>query len=158
MPINPNRDYEYSIGQCIRNILLEDTYFIQEFTNTRTNEFTIDDESLVLNIQGFYPKIAVYFDNEVEYTNQFNAFIKPTILIDVAVQHAKKKDAQKLSFMYLKDIKYTLEKIANLRSTINGELIQVAFSQVRRIEPTYFATSKSIWTYISTMEIEVQAA
>lgn len=158
MPINPRRDYEYNIAQCIRNILLDDPYFIQEFTNTRTNEFTIDDESLVLNIQGFYPKIAVYFDNEVEYTNQFNAFIKPTILIDVAIQDAKKKDAKKLSFMYLKDIKYTLEKTANLRSVINGELVQVAFSQIKRIEPTYFATQKSIWTYISTMELEIQAS
>lgn len=158
MPINPRRDYEYNIAQCIRNILLDDPYFIQEFTNTRTNEFTIDDESLVLNIQGFYPKIAVYFDNEVEYTNQFNAFIKPTILIDVAIQDAKKKDAKKLSFMYLKDIKYTLEKTANLRSVINGELVQVTFSQIKRIEPTYFATQKSIWTYISTMELEIQAS
>ena len=158
MPINPRRDYEYNIAQCIRNILLDDPYFIQEFTNTRTNEFTIDDESLVLNIQGFYPKIAVYFDNEVDYTNQFNAFIKPTILIDVAIQDAKKKDAKKLSFMYLKDIKYTLEKTANLRSVINGELVQVAFSQIKRIEPTYFATQKSIWTYISTMELEIQAS
>lgn len=158
MPINPRRDYEYNIAQCIRNILLEDAYFIQEFTNTRTNEFAIDDESLVLNIQGFYPKIAVYFDNEVDYTNQFNAFIKPTILIDVAIQDAKKKDAKKLSFMYLKDIKYTLEKTANLRSVVNGELVQVAFSQVKRIEPTYFATQKSIWTYISTMELEIQAS
>lgn len=158
MPINPRRDYEYNIAQCIRNILLDDPYFIQEFTNTRTNEFTIDDESLVLNIQGFYPKIAVYFDNEVEYTNQFNAFIKPTILIDVAIQDAKKKDAKKLSFMYLKDIKYTLEKTANLRSVINGELVQVAFSQIKRIEPTYFAIQKSIWTYISTMELEIQAS
>lgn len=158
MPINPRRDYEYNIAQCIRNILLEDAYFIQEFNNTRTNKFTIDDESLVLNIQGFYPKIAVYFDNEVEYTNQFNAFIKPTILIDVAIQDAKKKDAKKLSFMYLKDIKYTLEKTANLRSVINGELVQVAFSQIKRIEPTYFATQKSIWTYISTMELEIQAS
>lgn len=158
MPINPRRDYEYNIAQCIRNILLDDPYFIQEFTNTRTNEFTIDDESLVLNIQVFYPKISVYFDNEVEYTNQFNAFIKPTILIDVAIQDTKKKDAKKLSFMYLKDIKYTLEKTANLRSVINGELVQVAFSQIKRIEPTYFATQKSIWTYISTMELEIQAS
>lgn len=155
---DPNRLHEYNIAQAIRNILKEDSYFIQEFTNTRNSEFIIEDESLVMNILPYYPKIAVYFDNEIDFNNQFNAFSNLTILIDVGVQDAKKKEAKMKSFAYLKDIKYTLEKQANLRSTVNNELVQVAFSQVKRIEPSYFATSKSIWTYISTMELEVKAS
>jgi len=156
MPQDPNREKEYKIAQAVRNILLEDTYFIQEFTNKKDKKsFVIEDESLVFNLLDIYPKLAVYFDNEVEFIGQNNNQSKMVLGIDAGCQNEKKKIAKKESFMYLKDIIKTLKCTGNLRATVNGEIIQVAFSEVKEIEPTYWKQNGAIWTYISTMYLLV---
>lgn len=154
---DPRRDYEYKIVKAVSNILKSDQYFIDNFSIPRTSEFNISDESLVLNNIPFYPAIAVYFENEVLFQN-INRRENLSIYIDVACQAETKKEAQKLSFCYLKDIKETLWCKSNLSSEVDGEYIQVGFSEVKKIEPSQSYQDGSLWTYISTMELQIETA
>lgn len=156
MPRDPRRDYEYKITKAVRQIIESDDYFKQVFKNKRTGSFEVSEDSLLLDTQPIYPAISVYFENEVLYNRKnISEEIRPSIYIDVGFQASTQREAKKQTFLYLKDIKSTLWCKSNLLQMVDGEPVQVAFSEVASIEPSFFENKDSMWTYITTMELRV---
>ena len=161
MPQDPRRDYELKITKAIRNILYNDEYFQGIYKNKEVYKLTqkiswkIFERSFVLFTIPAFPALSVHL-NEIEFKGLVN--IRPKIIIECAWQDADLAVAKAETIKSLKDIRYTLRENMSLMNTVDGEYIQVGFSDFSKIETSFFGEEDGIWTHISEMELTIETA